>query len=363
MATKNFFSDTYAHARSKFLDVGAAVHARCVAYRHPTHLGPGGEELTVDVAIVGPERARSTFLLISGVHGVEGFAGSGCQVGFLVDRLFDAFGKDTAVVLVHAVNPFGFAWLRRVNEENVDLNRNFRDFGSPPPSAQDYEAVHGPLIPSEWEGPARESADAELANFAATWGMARFQAAVAGGQYTRAAGLFYGGASPAWSNTTFRTILRDHVVHPALEKLVALDIHTGLGAAGYGEPIYVGPPGAGYARAKAWFGSEVMSTGQGNAVSSPVTGSVADAIANYAGKADACYVALEYGTRPMLEVLTALRGDHWLHAVPDRKTQLRGTIERQIRDAFYVDTSYWQAGVYGRLADFSLRAARELAKP
>ena len=28
-------------------------------------------------------------------------------------------------VLLHALNPYGFAWLRRVNEHNVDLNRNF----------------------------------------------------------------------------------------------------------------------------------------------------------------------------------------------------------------------------------------------
>jgi hypothetical protein len=27
-------------------------------------------------------------------------------------------------VLVHALNPFGFAMLRRWNEEGVDLNRN-----------------------------------------------------------------------------------------------------------------------------------------------------------------------------------------------------------------------------------------------
>ena len=33
-----------------------------------------------------------------------------------------------AVVLYHAVNPYGFSHLRRTNEDNVDVNRNFRDF-------------------------------------------------------------------------------------------------------------------------------------------------------------------------------------------------------------------------------------------
>ena len=33
-------------------------------------------------------------------------------------------GPDLAVMMVHAINPYGFAWLRRTTEEGVDLNRN-----------------------------------------------------------------------------------------------------------------------------------------------------------------------------------------------------------------------------------------------
>ena len=32
---------------------------------------------------------------------------------------------DVALVLIHAVNPYGFSWIRRTNEHNVDQNRNF----------------------------------------------------------------------------------------------------------------------------------------------------------------------------------------------------------------------------------------------
>ena len=32
---------------------------------------------------------------------------------------------NAAVVLIHAINPFGYAWHRRFNENNVDINRNF----------------------------------------------------------------------------------------------------------------------------------------------------------------------------------------------------------------------------------------------
>ena len=34
-------------------------------------------------------------------------------------------GPGDALVLVHVLNPYGMAWLRRTNENNVDLNRNF----------------------------------------------------------------------------------------------------------------------------------------------------------------------------------------------------------------------------------------------
>ena len=92
-------------------------------------------------------RRCSLAVIISGTRGVEGFCGSGCQVGFLVERVYEGLPKSVGVVLVHALNPYGFAWLRRVNEENVDLNRNFRDFAKPPPSSSAYDAVHDLICP------------------------------------------------------------------------------------------------------------------------------------------------------------------------------------------------------------------------
>src|SRR5688572_8205432 len=86
-----------------------------------------------------------------------------------------------------------------------------------------------------------------------------------------------------------------------------------------------------------------------------LTGALGGAFLDLAPEVQVTYLALEYGTRPILDVLTALRADHWLHAVPDRQTQLRDQIERQVRDAFYMDTPAWKAAVYGRAADFVLR--------
>ena len=86
----------------------------------------------------------------SGVHGVEGFFGSAVQLAWLSRQ---AAGErppnDGAVVLIHAVNPYGFAKLRRTNEDNVDLNRNYLDTDDAYAGAPDgYEALNRFLNPA-----------------------------------------------------------------------------------------------------------------------------------------------------------------------------------------------------------------------
>ena len=88
--------------------------------------------------------------------------------------------------------------------------------------------------------------------------MRAYQTAVTGGQYTFPDGLFYGGATPTWSNRTIRAVLRGHAT--AYKRLGWIDIHTGLGPRGHGEKIYAGRNDpAELARARAWWGSEVTS--------------------------------------------------------------------------------------------------------
>ena len=50
--------------------------------------------------------------------------------------------------MVHAINPHGFAWSRRVTEDNVDLNRNFVDHAQPYPSNPGYEELRAAICPA-----------------------------------------------------------------------------------------------------------------------------------------------------------------------------------------------------------------------
>jgi hypothetical protein len=102
-----------------------------VAHAHPL-LGRDGELLAMDVARFGAADAPAVLILSSGCHGVEGYCGSGVQNALLADAGFHAAAARAGVALlyIHALNPYGFSWLRRTTHENVDLNRNFQDFSS-----------------------------------------------------------------------------------------------------------------------------------------------------------------------------------------------------------------------------------------
>ncbi len=196
------FGASYAAARQRFVDGQQRVAPELVralqSHAHPLP-GPQQEALGCDVLQLGQgETPQQLLVLISGTHGVEGFAGSAIQSDCL-PLLEDVLQRHATlgVVMIHAFNPWGFAWLRRYDHEGIDLNRNFVDFAAPPPASPDYDRLHTRLLAS-----ARLTAD-NLHLLYQDMGIdsAAFTAAVTGGQYRHRDGLFYGGAAPGWSRT------------------------------------------------------------------------------------------------------------------------------------------------------------------
>jgi len=363
MPTEAYFADSYSAARTKFLTSARDAGAAITTYLNPAMPGPGGIELNTDVAVLGPPDAARCFLLISGTHGVEGFAGSGCQVGFFRDRMFELFGAATRTVVLHALNPYGFAHLRRVNEDNVDLNRNCQDFSQDLPPNAEYEALHPILIPAAWEGEGRRAADEELITYVQRQGFKKLKDAVTAGQYTKPDGLFFGGDKLTWSVLTLQRIVQEHLPRRA-KRMVVIDLHTGLGPFGYGEPVFFGNDLRQYFRAREAFGPELTSLEADNSTSSALTGTLFNAVESVISlkEMEMTFLGLEFGTVPATDVLTALRGDHWLHAAGGLEHPLRNEIKKKLRDAFYVDSAPWKTAVYGRAVDFMARAARYLGR-
>jgi hypothetical protein len=355
------FSGTYAEARDKFF-AAAKEHGLAVdRHIHPTARGAAGEELSIDVAVLGDASAAGMLLLTSGTHGVEGFCGSGCQVALLHDAEFVAAVRaaGVAVVFLHAVNPHGFSRLHRTNEDNIDMNRNFRDFAKPNAPNRAYAGVHGFIVPDTW--PPAPANEARIAAYVAQHGERALQQAITGGQCEFPDGLFYGGARPAWSNEVFRAVLRKYGARRA--GIGWIDFHTGLGPRGHGEKIYSGRNvPADLSRARSWWGDDVTSFLDGSSSSATLSG------VNYNAMYDECPgvpfagIALEFGTLPMRDMIAALRADQWLMNHPDADAALHADIKRQVRDAFYCDADDWKSTVYAQSLAASLTAVSRLGK-
>lgn len=321
--------------------------------------GPDGLALSTDVARFGPVDAERALIAVSGTHGAEGFAGSGIQAGWLRSGRAAALPEGLAVLLIHAINPYGFAWLRRVNEDNVDINRNFIDHSAPHPGNEDYRALREHLLPERLEGAAFEAAERRLAAVAAEGGDKAILQACSG-QYGDADGIFYGGKAPVWSNRTLRRIVGDHL--PRVRLAAYLDLHTGLGPYGYGEPICYHPRGgAEETLARAWYGDEITTPHGGGAVSPVNVGKTGYGVMEALAPATVVCVTLEFGTKPFADVLRALRHEHWLWRHGDGASEQGRRIKAHFRDTFYCDTDDWKQMVWRRGDDFMRLAVDGLA--
>lgn len=357
-----WFSVDYAEARAKFLAAADAAGAAVEHHHNPNAQQPEGGDLYTDVARIGPPpgEADIVFIASSGTHGVEGFCGSGCQIGMLETRAWEKLPDGCAMVLVHAINPYGFAWLRRVTEDNIDLNRNNMDHSAGHPENKKYEEVHGWITPKSWTGPEREAADQAIMSFIQERGLFAFQEAVSGGQYSHPDGLFFGGNHLSWSAKTWRSIIKTHC--SGAQKVGHFDFHTGLGDYGACEIISVETnTNGGVDRAQTWFGDEVKSPERNESLSAVVTGSMENGFKVLDGSAEVTTVALEYGTKPVPEVLEALRADNWLHLHGDMDSEDGKAIKQQIRDAFYGDTDDWKAQIWATADRLLGKAATALA--
>src|SRR5579872_1515592 len=198
MNSADSFSASYAEARGKFREAAAAAGGAMAVFANPNR-APDGADLSTDVAWFGPRNAERVLVSVSGTHGVEGFCGSGAQVDWLRRGEAASLPAGVAVLVVHAINPYGFAWLRRVTEENVDLNRNWIDFAEPVPENPGYDELAAAAVPDTWTEESRRATARTLRAYAETHGPMALQQALSGGQYRHPAGVFYGGDAPTWA--------------------------------------------------------------------------------------------------------------------------------------------------------------------
>ena len=355
------FSQSYREARSRFLRTaearGARIQGRPIAAR-----GARGEELSVDTAYRGPDQPHCLVVISSGIHGVEGFAGSAIQHQLLAEQ-WDGLDlpRDTGLLLVHAVNPYGFAELRRVNENNVDLNRNFLGHPNEHAANPSYEELFQAINPETLDEEADRRSREVLLAWAGEHGFPALQAALSVGQYRHPQGVQFGGGEAEASNRLLREITRDET--RGARKIAWLDVHTGLGPSGEVELISEAEPDdPGFVRGQAWYGEAAKSTATGESVSAKLQGVMERGVSESLDpECDLTIFGAEFGTYDPTRVFWAMRAENWLHHRGEADSEHGRAVKTELLEVFRPDSREWEERVLRGGADLIQKARGGLA--
>ena len=337
----------YRQQRARFLAAAGRLGGAITGYPHPL-TGPQGEALSTEVAVIGRADAPQVMLVVSGTHGVEGYYGSDSQIAWLDALDGSSLPPHVALVMVHLINPWGTAHLRRVNEDNADLNRNFIDFSAAIAQNLAYPQLHSIYTCQDIDGPERAAADLQMAQKCADMGWSGVKRIVEAGQYQFADGIFYGGSEPSWSQRTLRQIIANHL--QMARRIISFDLHTGAGA--YGHPMLLAiaeRPYAALEQAKQLFGEwlTVIMTGDNRdsetGVTATATGYLSQFMLDQLPDTELLQLVVECGTYEGREMHRRVRDDHWLHLYGEPLSEQGIALKKQLFEGFYPADEDWRA--------------------
>lgn len=340
MIPLSYYSPDYQTARRRFQS--AATEANALQERH--RLLPEKyveHDLSIDVALIGNEYPDWTLVVSSGLHGVEGFFGSAIQSAVLAQfgsgRLLPDNGR---IVLVHAINPFGFHFLRRVNEDNVDLNRNFilseQEYKGRPPGYDRLNDFLNPQSPPSLMEPLWLKAMALLSRA----GAPALKLGIVSGQYDYPKGLFFGGHKAAWSTCIVQSNFRRWL--GGAQRIVHIDFHTGLGP--FGTYKLLLPADTSDVKwYQHWFGAEsVEETMDENGTAYRSTGNMGRWLNQHLSDLDYRYFNAEFGTYSPLRTLGALRSENRAHYYSPSGSSAHNRAKARIKECFCPESKKWR---------------------
>ncbi|MCQ8180065.1 M14 family metallopeptidase [Methylomonas sp. SURF-1] len=311
------FPANYAEARQQWLQRVAALDCPMQLQAFPcSGFGPDGEALVTDSVWLGDADAANLVVVLGATHGIEGFVGSAGQIDLLESLRAGrvVMPQTSAVLLVHALTPWGYAWLRRCDRDGVDLNRNALDFSAPLPENPDYNRLREAIFQ-----PDAEQRRQAFAEYEAQHGRVALEQGISGGQYADPEGPFYGGRAPAHGHLVCEALINKYALQQ--RRLAVIDLHSGLGPYGYGEIICDhAPDSPGAAVAKRWYGDSVTLPLAGTSSSVPKLG-LLDYLWHAAMTPESCYVTLEFGTFSTDRLFETLLRDHLIWAQGGNSTE------------------------------------------
>lgn len=332
-----YFSESYNEARSKFCKAAIVAGAKLETLSLSSEYFQN-DFLSTDIAWLGNPKPRNVILHSSGLHGVEGFAGSAIQTYLLNNPpLLD--DKD-ALVIVHCLNPYGMKNLRRVNSGNVDLNRNFllssdEYFGS----SEIYNKINYLLNPDSLPTP--DLFFLKTLVVLLKYGFTPVKQAVASGQYDFPKGLFFGGKEIQEELINYNNWLLKNL--DTARYILAIDVHTGLG--GFGKEVLLvedNVPHFALEELKHFFGQEkVREQNPNKSIGYNINGSISRAMPQLLSWARVDFLTQEFGTFLPISCLFALREENRIYHY-GKNNITYSSIKNRFKEAFYPSSNIWR---------------------
>jgi Protein of unknown function (DUF2817) len=207
-------------------------NARLVAHRISNQ-----EELTIDWIQADPlATCERVLVLTTGEHGIEAYVGSAVLQVLIDEYLHRLAPRSTGLLLVHAINPWGMKYRRRVNSQNVDLNRNFlwtsRDDDSAfdpafNPAYRQLSALLNPQKPVRHWLTSMFLFSFRLGRDLIRFGHNGFKTTAGIGQYFEPHGIYYGGSKLQEEAHLLADLLRRQI--EPYHQVLMIDVHTGYG--------------------------------------------------------------------------------------------------------------------------------------
>lgn len=176
---------------------------------------------------------KNLLIIISGTHGAEAFVGSAVQ-RWMLDQDFVQSTNQNDYLFIHGLNIYGFKNNRRVNELNIDLNRNFviqrSDFNSDDSGYEKLNHFLNPEVAAEFGLFSNIRFILGALRQIISHGLDNLRNPILRGQYSFPQGLFYGGSENAVQTKLFQE-LKDQYIR-GYQKIFIIDLHTGYGEKG-----------------------------------------------------------------------------------------------------------------------------------
>lgn len=345
----SYFSVSYDDARAKFKSAASRVGASVESV-------PVSQGLEVDIASIG-EADKPTVILSSGLHGVEAFFGSAVQIATLLSAhkliVENKASGECRLVIVHGINPYGFAQVRRVDENNIDLNRNFPEvqletqpgthlqYQSAPAAYKALDGFLNPQSPPSRFEPYRLKAAATILRY----GLPALKEAIACGQYQYPKGIFYGGSKPSNATTLIMNHCEEWVGNA--QYVAHIDLHSGLGEFGSYKMLVNHPHGVGdYSWYTETFGDQSISVlREDDETAYAVSGAMGVWLQNKFSDRRYYFAGAEFGTYDPVRIIGAIRAENRAHHYAIEGSKIYNTAKAELLECFCPASEEWRARV------------------